>query len=323
MTQDQILERINRLREEKNVCILAHYYQAPEIQDLADFIGDSLELARQASRIEADVILFCGVTFMAETAKILAPDKRVLVPDMDAGCSLQDSCPADAFAEFRAAHPDHISLTYINCSAEVKALSDIIVTSSSAEHIINQIPKDQPILFAPDKNLGAWLSRRTGRKMTIWDGICIVHESFSEKELLKLMTRHPDAAVIAHPECSSSILDYADMVGSTSKLLEFAQTTRAGTIIVATEPHILHQMRKAAPTRRFIGAPGADGNCNCNICPYMALNTTEKILDALETMTPEIEVPESIRIQALRSLQKMLDMAPKRQTVAAGQASAR
>lgn len=306
-----ILGEIKRLRKEKNAVILAHYYQAPEIQDIADFVGDSLDLSRKAAATDADVIAFCGVRFMAEVAKILSPEKTVVLPDFEAGCSLEDSCPPDDYAAFRAAHPNHIALTYINCSAAVKAHTDIIVTSSNAEYIINQIPKDQPILFAPDKHLGSYLKRKTGRDdMLLWDGSCIVHEQFSEKELIKLKTRHPDAPVAAHPECPAHILDHADHIGSTSSILSFSQQSDADTIIVATEPHIIHQMQLSAPQKTFIGAPGADGNCNCNNCPFMELNTLEKLYLCLRDLEPQIEVPEDIRVNALKPLQKMLDMSP-------------
>jgi quinolinate synthase len=304
-----LLSEIDRLRRTRNAVILAHYYQDPQIQDLADFVGDSLDLSRKAAATDADVIAFCGVRFMAETAKILSPDKIVVLPDMDAGCSLEDSCPPDAFARFRAEHPDHIALTYINCSAEVKALSDIIVTSSSAEKIINQIPKGQKIIFAPDRHLGSFLSKKFGREMLLWPGACIVHEAFSEKELIKLKAEHPGAPVAAHPECPGFILDHADHVGSTSSILSFALESPAETIIVATEPHIIHQMEKAAPHKHFIGAPGADGNCNCNNCPFMALNTLEKLYLSLRDLEPQIVIPEDVRVKALKPLQRMLDMA--------------
>ncbi len=300
---------IDRLRRERNVVILAHYYQKPEIQDLADFVGDSLDLSRRAASTEADVIAFCGVRFMAETAKILSPDKIVILPDMDAGCSLEDSCPPDQFKAFREAHPDHIALTYINCSAAVKALSDIIVTSSSAEAILKQIPADQKIIFGPDRNLGGYLARKTGRDLLLWPGVCIVHEAFSETELLKLKAQHPGAPVLAHPECPPHILDHADHVGSTKAILDHALSSPSETMIVATEPHIIHQMEKAAPHKRFIGAPGADGNCNCNMCPYMALNTMEKLYVALRDLQPRIEMPEDLRLAAKKSLDRMLDMA--------------
>ncbi|MES2019860.1 MAG: quinolinate synthase NadA [Pseudomonadota bacterium] len=300
---------IDQLRKERNAVILAHYYQKPEIQDLADFVGDSLDLSKKAAATDADVIAFCGVRFMAETAKILSPDKIVVLPDMDAGCSLEDSCPPDQFAAFRAAHPDHIALTYINCSTEVKALSDVIVTSSSAEKILSQIPLDQKIIFGPDKNLGGYLARKTGREMLLWPGVCIVHEAFSETELLKLQLQHPGAPVAAHPECPPYILDHADYVGSTSGILAYADAMAGDTLIVATEPHIIHQMEKAAPLKNFIGAPGADGNCNCNVCPYMALNTLEKLYLALRDLTPRVEIEEGLRLQAKKSLDAMLAMA--------------
>ena len=300
---------IDRLRKERNAVILAHYYQTPELQDLADFVGDSLELSRKAAETDADVIAFCGVRFMAEVAKILSPQKTVILPDMDAGCSLEDSCPPDEFGAFRAAHPDHLSLTYINCSAAVKAHSDIIVTSSSAEKIINALPKDQKIIFAPDKHLGAWLNRKTGRDMLLWDGTCIVHEAFSETELLKLKAQYPDAPVAAHPECPAHILDHAEMIGSTSAILKFALESPSEIIIVATEPHIIHQMEKQAPGKTFIGAPGADGKCSCNMCPYMALNTVEKLYLSLRDLKPELHVPEPLRTRALLPLNRMLAIA--------------
>ena len=300
---------IDRLRKERNAVILAHYYQAPELQDLADFVGDSLDLSRKAAATSADVIAFCGVRFMAETAKILSPDKIVVLPDMNAGCSLEDSCPPDQFKAFRDKHPDHIALTYINCSAEVKALSDIIVTSSSAEIILSQIPKDQKIIFGPDKHLGGYLARKTGRDMLLWPGVCIVHEAFSETELLKLKAQYPDAPVLAHPECPPHILDHADHIGSTRAILDYALASPADVLIVATEPHIIHQMEKAAPHKTFIGAPGADGNCNCNMCPYMALNTLEKLYVSLRDLAPRIEMDEALRRAAQKPLDRMLEMA--------------
>ncbi len=309
LTGTDLVEEIGRLKKERNAIILAHYYQRPEIQDLADYVGDSLELSRKAAATDADVIAFCGVRFMAETAKILAPEKTVILPDMDAGCSLEDSCPPDKFKAFREAHPDHIALTYINCSTEVKALSDIIVTSSSAEKILAQIPESQPIIFGPDKHLGGYLSRKLGREMLLWPGVCIVHEAFSETELIKLKAQHPGAPVAAHPECPAHIVDHADYVGSTSGILDFAKTFPGDTLIVATEPHIIHQMEKALPEKVFIGAPGADGNCNCNICPYMALNTLEKLYVALRDLQPQVHIEEGLRLQAKKSLDRMLDMA--------------
>ncbi len=300
---------IDRLRKERNAVILAHYYQKPEIQDLADFVGDSLDLSRKAQATDADVIAFCGVRFMAETAKILSPQKIVVLPDMDAGCSLEDSCPPDQFAAFRAQHPDHIALTYINCSTEVKALSDVIVTSSSAETILAKIPPEQKIIFGPDRHLGGYLNRKFGRDMLLWPGVCIVHEAFSETELLKLKAQHPDAPIAAHPECPAHIVDHADYVGSTSGILNYAKAMPGDTLIVATEPHIIHQMQLAMPGKTFIGAPGADGNCNCNICPYMALNTLEKLYLALRDLTPRVEIEETLRLDAKKSLDAMLAMA--------------
>ncbi|MGE4411862.1 MAG: quinolinate synthase NadA [Sphingobium sp.] len=309
LTGLDLLAEINRLRKERNAVILAHYYQKPEIQDLADFVGDSLELSKKAAATDADVIVFCGVRFMAETAKILSPEKIVVLPDMDAGCSLEDSCPPDKFKAFREEHPDHIALTYINCSTEVKALSDVIVTSSSAEKILAQIPTDQKIIFGPDKNLGGYLARKTGRDMLLWPGVCIVHEAFSETELMKLKVEHPDAPIAAHPECPPYILDHADYVGSTSGILDYAKAMDGDTLIVATEPHIIHQMEKAVPEKTFIGAPGADGNCNCNVCPYMALNTLEKLYLCLRDLEPRIEIEESLRLEAKKSLDRMMEMA--------------
>ncbi|MFP5328938.1 MAG: quinolinate synthase NadA [Alphaproteobacteria bacterium] len=304
-----LLAEIERLKRERNAVILAHYYQKPEIQDLADFVGDSLDLSRKAAATDADVIAFCGVRFMAETAKILSPDKTVILPDMDAGCSLEDSCPPDQFKAFREAHPDHIALTYINCSAAVKALSDIIVTSSSAQAILDQIPKEQKIIFGPDRHLGGYLARKTGRDMLLWPGVCIVHQAFSETELLKLKAENPGAPVAAHPECPPHILDHADHVGSTSSILKFAIESDSDTILVATEPHIIHQMEKAAPAKTFIGVPGGDGNCNCNMCPYMALNTLEKLYVALRDLEPRIELAPELMDAARKPLQRMLDMA--------------
>lgn len=305
-----LVAEIKRLRVEKNAIILAHYYQHPAIQDIADFVGDSLDLSRKAAATDADVIAFCGVKFMAEVAKILSPEKTVILPDLDAGCSLEDSCPADEFAEFRAKHKGHISLTYINCSAAVKAHSDIIVTSSNAEAIVAQIPFDQPIIFAPDKYLGGYIARKTGREMLLWDGSCIVHEQFSERELIKLKAQHPNAPVVAHPECPKHILDHADHVGSTSSILNFVNVDKSKDFIIATEPHIIHQMQKDAPDKNFIGAPGADGNCNCNNCPFMALNTMEKLYLSLRDLSPEITLDEDVRLKALAPLEKMLKMSP-------------
>ncbi len=301
---------IRQMRHDKNAVILAHYYQEPEIQDLADFVGDSLDLSRKAAATDADIIVFCGVRFMAEVAKILSPQKKVLLPDMKAGCSLETSCPPAAFKAFREAHPDHLALTYINCSAEVKALSDIIVTSSNAEAIIRQIPETQNIIFAPDKHLGQFLIEKTGRDMLLWQGACMVHERFSEEGLVRLKTRHPAAAVIAHPECPTAILRHADHVGSTSSLIAFTRNTPYSTYIVATELGILHQMRLASPDKTFLDVPGLDSTCACNACPYMRLNTVEKLYQCMKTEQPEIILPEDLRLAALRPLQKMLAMSP-------------
>lgn len=305
-----IEEAIDRLRREKNVVILAHYYQDGEIQDLADFVGDSLDLSRKAATTDADMIAFCGVRFMAECAKILNPGKTVVLPDADAGCSLEESCQPDAFRRFREAHPDHLALTYINCSAEVKALSDIIVTSSNAEAIIKQVPADQPILFSPDRHLGAYLAKKTGREMTLWPGTCIVHEQFNERELVKLSVRHPAALIAAHPECPESVLRHAHHVGSTRSLLDFVGTADCTEFIIATEPHIIHQMEKASPGKTFIPAPGADGDCDCANCPFMAKNTLEKLYLAMLNEAPRVEMSEELRLAAAQPLQKMLDMSP-------------
>ena len=298
---------IERLRRERNAVILAHYYQEAEIQDIADFIGDSLELSRKAAATEADVIVFCGVHFMAETAKILSPSKTVLIPDLEAGCSLADACPADAFAAFRAAHPDHLVVSYINCSAAIKAQSDLICTSSNAVDLVRQLPADRPILFAPDQNLDRWVQTQSGRELTLWPGSCIVHESFSEQALLRLKAEHPQAEVLAHPECLPHLLDLADFIGSTSKLLQRAEASPAMNFIVLTEPGILHQMRLRVPHKTFIEVPGTDG-CSCNACPYMRLNTLDKVRHCLETLSPEITMDEELRVRALAPIQKMLEL---------------
>jgi quinolinate synthase len=303
----ELPQAIRELKQRRNAVILAHYYQDDAIQDIADFIGDSLELSRKAAATDADVIVFCGVHFMAETAKILNPTKTVLVPDLAAGCSLADDCPAEAFAAFRAQHPDHTVVSYINCSAAVKAQSDLICTSSNAVQLVQQLPADQPILFAPDQNLGRWVARQSGRELTLWPGSCIVHETFSEESLLKLKQQHPDAEVIAHPECQQHLLDLADFIGSTSKLLQRVQSSPADRFIVLTEPGILHQMRLKAPDKQFFDVPGSD-SCSCNTCPYMRLNTLEKLWRCLETLEPRIELDEQIRIRALRPIQRMLEM---------------
>ena len=298
---------IKRLKKESNAVILAHYYQESEIQDLADVVGDSLELAKKAKSTTADIIVFAGVHFMAETAKILNPDKLVLLPDLAAGCSLADSCPATLFKAFRELHPDHIAITYINCTAEVKALSDIICTSSNAENIINRIPEDQPILFSPDKNLGNYLIKKTGRKMLLWDGSCIVHETFSERKIIDLKVQHPEAKIIAHPECEEIVLRHADFIGSTAKLLNYITEDTAKCYIVATEPGIIHQMRKSAPAKNYIAAP-PESNCNCNECPYMRLNTLEKLYFCMRDKSPQINLTKEIMMKSLRPIERMLEM---------------
>ena len=300
-----LVAAIERLKQERNAVVLAHYYQEPEIQDIADFIGDSLELSRKAASTDADVIAFCGVHFMAETAKILSPQKTVVLPDLDAGCSLADDCPADAFAAFREQHPDHVVVSYINCTAAVKAQSDLICTSSNAVDLVRQLPADRPVLFAPDQNLGRWVQRQSGRELTLWPGRCIVHETFSEEALLQLKLEHPEAEVIAHPECQEHLLDLADFIGSTSKLLNHTESSAADTFIVLTEPGILHQMKQRAPEKTLIDVPGLDG-CSCNACPYMRLNTLQKLHDCLDTLEPAIELDETLRQRALEPIERML-----------------
>lgn len=298
---------ILRLKKEMNAVLLAHYYQEGEIQDVADIIGDSLELARRAAETKADVIVFAGVHFMAETAKILNPGKPVLLPDLNAGCSLAEGCPPSQFKAFRAQHPDHVSITYINCSAEVKAASDIICTSSNAEKIIRQIPEDRPIFFAPDRNLGRYLVKKTGRDMLLWESSCVVHETFSLRKLVRLQVEHPDAEVIAHPECEEPVLERAAFIGSTSSLLKHVQTSPARRFIVATESGILHQMMKSAPGKEFIPAP-PEANCACNDCPYMKLNTMEKLYLCMKNRAPQISMDPAVLHQALVPIQRMLSM---------------
>lgn len=301
---------IARLKRELNAVILAHYYQEDDIQDIADFVGDSLDLARKAATTDADVIVFAGVRFMAEGAKILNPTRQVLIPDMAAGCSLEDSCPPGPFRAFREAHPEHTVVTYINCSAEIKALSDIIVTSTNAEAIINQFPADQKIIFAPDRFLGAYLNKKTGRDMLLWNGSCMVHERFSEEELVRLKIRHPAAHVIAHPECPEALLQHAHHVGSTSSLLRYTAERPGGAFIVLTEPGIIHQMNKQSPGSTFYMVPGVeDGACfSCNNCPYMKLNTLQKIRDCMANRAPELVLPEALMYAARKPLERMLEL---------------
>lgn len=302
-----LLGAIAQLKRDLNAVILAHYYQDPDIQDIADYIGDSLGLSQQAAHTDAEVIVFAGVHFMAETAKILNPHKLVLLPDLDAGCSLADSCPPDAFAAFKAEHPGHLVVSYINCTAEIKALSDIICTSSNAVKIIQQIPVDQPIIFAPDRNLGRYVMAQTGRDLVLWQGSCMVHETFSERKLLELQVQHPNAEIIAHPECEPAVLRHADYIGSTTALLRYAQESDRPAFIVVTESGILHQMQKAAPHKQFIPAPPMN-QCACNECPHMRLNTLEKLYLCMANRTPEIIIPEAIRAAALHPIQRMLEM---------------
>jgi len=298
-------EAIQRLKVARNAVILAHYYQDPDVQDVADFIGDSLALAQAAERTKADVIVFAGVHFMAETAKIVNPNKVVVIPDVNAGCSLADACPASELQKLKARHPEARVVSYINCSAEVKALSDIICTSSNAIKVIESIPAHEPIIFAPDKNLGQWLIKQTGRDMILWQGSCIVHETFSSRKLRDLKAQYPDATVLAHPECEAHILEDADIIGSTLALLNHVKQNPYGAFIVVTEAGIMHQMHKEAPQAQLIAAP-PEGACACNECPFMRLNTLEKIQSALETLTPAIEMPEALRQAAWLPLERML-----------------
>ncbi len=298
---------IEKLKKEKNAIVLAHYYQEPDIQDVADFIGDSLGLAQQAEKTNADIIVFAGVHFMAETAKILNPNKKVLLPDLKAGCSLSDSAPPALFKMFKDKHPDHLVITYINCSAGMKALSDIICTSSNAEKIIEGLPKEQKIIFAPDKNLGAYLNKKTGRNMVLWNGACMVHEIFSLEKIIKLKVRHPQAKVIAHPECEAPVLAVADFIGSTTGLLKYTEKSDSREFIVVTETGILHQMQKSNPNKTFIPAPPTN-SCACNDCPHMKLNTLEKLYLCMEYETPEITMAQELRLAALKPIQRMMDI---------------
>jgi quinolinate synthase len=302
---DDLFAAIDELKQARNAIILAHYYQEGDIQDVADYVGDSLGLSRQAAETDADVIVFAGVHFMAETAKILNPDKIVVLPDLEAGCSLADACPPDRFQAFKDAHPGHKVVSYINCSAAVKAMSDVICTSSNAADVVRLFPEGEKIIFAPDRNLGAYVQRETGRDLVLWPGTCQVHEIFSEKKLVQLKVRHPAAAVIAHPECEPHILRHADHIGSTSQLLSFVVDDPRDTFIVVTESGILHQMQKAAPNKTLIAAP-PEGNCACNECPHMRRNTLEKLYLALLNLKPAIEVPEDVRVAALKPLTRML-----------------
>ena len=302
-----LFAEIEKLKKEKNAIILAHYYQEPDIQDVADFIGDSLGLSQKAQSTDADIIVFAGVHFMAETAKILNPHKKILLPDLNAGCSLSDSAPPLLFKKFRDKYPDHIVITYINCSAGMKALSDIICTSSNAQKIVESIPADQKIIFAPDKNLGAWINKQTGRNMLLWNGACMVHEIFSMEKITKLKVRHPQAKVIAHPECEAPVLALADYIGSTTGILKYAENSPAQEFIVVTESGILHQMQKKSPHKTFIPAP-PQNLCACNDCPYMKLNTLEKLYLCMKYETPEITMDEELRLAAKKPIERMLEI---------------
>ncbi|MCC6252285.1 MAG: quinolinate synthase NadA [Bacteroidia bacterium] len=309
-TETDIFEDIKQLKKQKNAIILAHYYQEGDIQDVADYIGDSLGLSQQAAKTNADIIVFAGVHFMAETAKILSPQKRVFLPDLNAGCSLADSCPTEDFRKFKEAHPDHIVISYINCSAEIKALTDIVCTSSNAVQIINDLPKEQKIIFAPDRNLGQYIKKLTGRDMLLWNGSCMVHEIFSAKKITQLQHEHPNAKLIAHPECEEVVLDMADFIGSTSALLKYVVNNDSKEYIVATEPGILYEMTKRAPDKILIPAP-PNNNCACNDCPHMKLNTLEKLYACLKNEKPEIIIEESLRKKAEKSILKMLEISAR------------
>lgn len=298
---------IIRLKEKHNAVILAHYYQEPDVQDLADYMGDSLALAKYAQNTNADVILFCGVHFMCETAKILNPEKKVILPDLDAGCSLADSAPEEEFRAWTQKYSDHTVISYINCSAQVKAMSDIICTSSNAEKIINSLPEDEKIIFAPDKYLGSYLQKKLNRPLRLWDGACQVHVIFSEQELIKLSVRYPNSKLLAHPECDDNILKHADHIGSTTSIINFAAKSEYDQFIIATEPGVIHQMQKQNPNKEFIPLPNNQG-CACNECPHMRLNTMEKMYNALNTLQPEITMPETLRLQALKPLKRMMEL---------------
>ncbi|SFA43619.1 quinolinate synthetase [Pedobacter suwonensis] len=302
-----LFAEIEKLKKEKNAIILAHYYQDPDIQDIADYIGDSLGLSQEAAKTDADVIVFAGVHFMAETAKILSPGKTVLLPDVKAGCSLADSCPPHLFKKFKEKYPDHLVITYVNCTAELKALSDIVCTSTNAVQIVESLPKDQKIIFGPDRNLGAYVAKKTGRDLVLWNGACMVHEIFSQEKITKLKERHPNAKFIAHPECEEVVLKMADYIGSTTGLLKYTITNPATEFIVATESGIIHQMEKANPTKTFIPAP-PNNSCACNDCPYMKRNTLEKLYLCIKNGLPEVTVPEHIIEQARKPIQRMLDI---------------
>lgn len=309
--KETIIDQINLLRKEKNAIILAHYYQEAEIQDVADFVGDSLALAQWAAKTTADIIVLCGVHFMGETAKILSPDKRVFIPDLKAGCSLADSCPAPEFEKFIANHPGHTVISYVNTTAAVKALTDIVVTSTNARQIVESLPEDEKIIFGPDKHLGDYINKITGRNMLLWDGVCHVHAQFSLEKILDLKREHPDALILAHPECPAYLLEVSDHVGSTSSILKYATQSPKKEFIVATEAGILHQMQKDNPDKIFIPAPPEDATCACNECFYMKMNTLEKLYLCLKNEQPEIFVEESVRVKSVKSIERMLEISER------------
>jgi len=308
METTQLIHAINKLKKEKNAVIMAHYYQTGDIQDIADHVGDSLALAQWAAKTEADIIVLCGVHFMGETAKILSPSKKVLIPDMNAGCSLADSCPADAFEAFTKAHPDHTVISYVNTTAAVKALTDVVVTSTNAKKIVDSFPKDAKLIFGPDRNLGNYINSVTGRSMLLWDGACHVHEQFSVEKLVKLKSDHPGSLILAHPECKKTVLLMADFIGSTQALLNYATESDKTSFLVATESGILHEMQKRNPDKEFIPVPPNDSTCACNECNFMRLNTLEKLYNCLLNETPEIKIDEAIRVKAVKPILRMLEM---------------
>ena len=311
MTTEEKIKNIELLKKEKNAIILAHYYQEPEIQDIADFVGDSLALAQWAAKTTADIIVLCGVHFMGETAKILSPEKRVFIPDLEAGCSLADSCPANEFGEFVSKHPNHTVISYVNTTAAVKALTDIVVTSTNAKYVVESLPEDEKIIFGPDKNLGDYINKITGRNMLLWDGVCHVHAQFSIERILDLKNEYPDALLLAHPECPKYLLEVSDHVGSTSSILKYATTSQNSQFIVATEAGILHQMQKENPDKLFIPAPPEDSTCACNECFYMKMNTLDKLYLCLKNERPEIFVEEEVRIKAVKPIERMLEISAK------------
>jgi quinolinate synthase len=308
METTQLIDAINKLKKEKNAVIMAHYYQTGDIQDIADNVGDSLALAQWASKTDADIIVLCGVHFMGETAKILSPSKKVLIPDMNAGCSLADSCPADQFEAFTKAHPDHTVISYVNTTAAVKALTDVVVTSTNAKKIVDTFPKDAKLIFGPDRNLGNYINSVTGRSMLLWDGACHVHEQFSVEKLLKLKSEHPGSLILAHPECKKTVLIMADFIGSTQALLNYATASDNKSFLVATESGILHEMQKRNPDKEFIPVPPNDSTCACNECNFMRLNTLEKLYNCLLNETPEIKIDEAVRIKAVKPILRMLEL---------------